>query len=131
MENLQEKIWGRLYGSDLPGHMHFTPHFPSSLTGQLSASASPVGIHKDSHHGAGEILLSLLYGILALFLILSECLPSMFCSGFMTALNICESQMCGQVQNPFLSFALCLSQAGDGVRVLFILMCLFQGWMCV
>lgn len=82
--------------------------------GQLSASTLHIRMRRNSHYGAGETLLSLSYGILALFLVcVGECLPSMFCSGFMTTLNICESQMCGQVQDPF--FSLCfVFQAGWG-----------------
>ena len=69
MENLQEVIWRGSCRSDFLGHMHFTPHFPSSLTGQLSASTIHTRMHWNSHYGAGETLLSLQYGILTFFLV--------------------------------------------------------------
>ena len=89
-------------GSDLFCHVYLNPHEPGSLRAELCASI----VHSPRHQN-GETLLSLLLSSLVGFwplklVCLGEFLHVCYCPGSLTTINICESQMCDEVQNPFL-----------------------------
>ena len=103
--------------------MYLSPHEPGSLIAELCAST----VHSQRHQN-GETLLSLLFSSLLGFwplklVCLGEFLQLCYCPGSATTINICESQMCDEVQNPFLP--------GNGPCVLFILRHPLEGLISV